>query len=71
MNTGYKGRTGIFEVLIIDEMVQSNDHPEEICKGDHTRRQGGGDPQDIEGGRAQKAADGITSLEEAALAVID
>jgi len=32
MNTGYRGRTGIFEVLIIDEMIQDM-----IMKGKSSR----------------------------------
>ncbi len=65
LNTGYKGRTGIFEVLVIDEMVQ-----EMILRGksahDITRAtQQAGKLRTLRENAAQKICKGLTTFEEA------
>jgi type IV pilus assembly protein PilB len=69
-NTGYKGRTGIFEVLVIDETVQ-----EMIlrrCSAQEITRavQKAGKLRSLKEDAADKALKGITTLEEAAFAAI-
>jgi type IV pilus assembly protein PilB len=70
MDKGYKGRTGIFEVLIIDEMVQdmilNRKTAQEITR---TARQAG-KLDTLREDAAQKVMAGITTLEEAASAVM-
>ena len=70
MHTGYKGRTGIYEVLIIDDLVKNliltRKSAHEITRivketGNFTT---------LEENAAEKAVQGITSLEEAASAVM-
>jgi type IV pilus assembly protein PilB len=70
-NTGYKGRTGIFEVLIIDEMVQSMILQRRSAREITRAAKEAGILRTLKEDAAQKVADGITSLEEAAFAVID
>jgi len=70
MNTGYKGRTGIFEVLVIDEMVQdlilNRRSAQEITRA----AQQAGKLRFLKEDAADKAVKGITTLEEAAFAVM-
>ena len=70
MNTGYRGRTGIYEVLIIDEMIQDmilqKKSAAEITK---TAIQSG-NFKTLKETAAAKVLQGITTLEEAASAVI-
>lgn len=69
-DTGYKGRTGIFEVLVIDEMVQDmilkRKSAQEITRAAHQV----GRLRTLKKDAADKALKGITTLEEAALAVM-
>ncbi len=70
MHTGYKGRTGVYEVLIIDEAVQDL-----ILKrqSSHEIRQSAlksGKFTSLRENAAEKAIKGITTLEEAASAVL-
>ncbi|MDD5711581.1 MAG: ATPase, T2SS/T4P/T4SS family [Smithellaceae bacterium] len=70
MNTGYKGRTGVFEVLVNDEMVQ-----EMILKkrsGQEITREAmlAGKLRTLKEDAASKVLQGITTLEEAASAVV-
>jgi type IV pilus assembly protein PilB len=71
MGTGYKGRTGIFEVLVIDEMVQDmilkRKSAQEITRAAHQA----GKLRTLKEDAADKVLKGITTLEEAALAVLD
>ncbi len=65
MNTGYRGRTGIFEVLIVDEVVQ-----EMIIKGSSAQEINRsaierGTLRTLKEDAAMKVAQGITTLEEA------
>lgn len=70
MGTGYKGRTGIFEVLVIDEMVQDmilkRKSAQEITRAAHQV----GRLRTLKEDAADKVLKGITTLEEATLAVM-
>jgi len=70
MGTGYKGRTGIFEVLVIDEMVQDmilkRKSAQEITRTAHQV----GRLRTLKEDAADKVLKEITTLEEAALAVM-
>ena len=70
MNTGYKGRTGIFEVLVNDEMVQElilkRKSSQEITRIAVAE----GKLRTLKEDAASKVLQGITTLEEAASAVM-
>jgi len=70
MNTGYKGRTGIFEVLINDEMIQQmileKRSAQEISREAKKMRKLRTLQEDV----ANKVLQGITTLEEALTAVM-
>ena len=70
MDKGYKGRTGIYEILIIDELVQdmilNRKSSQEIARA---ARQSGS-LKTLKDDAAKKVLQGITTLEEAASAVI-
>ncbi len=70
MHTGFKGRTGIYEVLIVDEMIQDlilkNKSAHEIAR---VARESGNFTT-LKENAAEKVIQGITSLEEAASAVM-
>ena len=70
MNTGYKGRIGVFEVLLIDEMVQDlivHQRPaQEITRA----AQQAGRLRTLKDDAADKVLQGITTLEEAASAIM-
>jgi type IV pilus assembly protein PilB len=70
MDKGYKGRTGIFEVLIIDEMVQEmilkRASAQEIAREAHRA----GRLRTLKEDAADKIARGITTVDEAASAVM-
>jgi len=70
MDKGYKGRTGIYEILIIDEMVQDmilkRNSSQEIARAAIQA----GKLKTLKDDAAKKILQGITTLEEAASAVI-
>ena len=70
MNTGYKGRTGIFEVLVNDEMVQelilNKASAQEITR----QAVSAGKMRTLQQDAATKIAQGITTLEEAEATVM-
>jgi type IV pilus assembly protein PilB len=70
MDKGYKGRTGVYEILIIDEMVQDmilqRKSSQEIARAAIAA----GNLKTLKDDAAKKVFQGITSLEEAASAVI-
>jgi type IV pilus assembly protein PilB len=70
MHTGYKGRTGIYEVLVIDELVQElilkRASAHEITRAVKEI----GEFATLKDNAAEKVIQGITSLEEAASAVM-
>ena len=70
MHTGYKGRTGIYEVLLIDDMIQNM-----ILKKQSSHKIGraakeAGNFMTLKEDAAQKIEQGITTFEEAASAVL-
>jgi type IV pilus assembly protein PilB len=70
MHTGYKGRTGVYEVLMIDELVQDlilkRTSAHEIARAAKET----GNFTTLRDNAAEKVIQGITSLEEAASAVM-
>lgn len=70
MDKGYKGRTGVYEILIIDEMVQDmilqRKSSQEIARAARLA----GTLKTLKDDAAKKVLQGITTLEEAASAVI-
>jgi type IV pilus assembly protein PilB len=70
MDKGYKGRTGIYEVLMIDEMVQDmilkRHSAQEITRAAHQA----GKLRTLKEDAADKVARGITTIDEAASAVM-
>ncbi len=70
MHTGYKGRTGVYEVLIIDDMVKDlilkRASAHEINRAAHSA----GNYTPLKHAAAHKVMKGITTLEEAASAVL-
>jgi len=70
LNTGYKGRTGIYEVLVIDDMIQKmilkNSTSQEIAR---TAIQAG-NLTTLKENAAEKVRQGITTFEEASSAVL-
>jgi type IV pilus assembly protein PilB len=70
MQTGYKGRTGVYEVLIIDDMIQNlilkRKPAHEIARA----AKEAGNFTTLEENAAEKVIQGITSLEEAASAIM-
>jgi len=70
MDKGFKGRTGIYEVLVIDEMVQDMIlHRKTAQEVTRTAMQAG-KLTSLQEDAARKVLDGITTLEEAASAVM-
>jgi type IV pilus assembly protein PilB len=70
MHTGFKGRTGIFEVLVIDDMVR--DMILRHCSSHEINRAvtEAGNFVSLRDNALEKAVQGVTSLEEAASAVL-
>ena len=70
MDKGYKGRTGVYEVLIINEMVQDmilkRHSAQEITRAAHQA----GLLKTLKEDAAEKVAQGITTIDEAASAVM-
>jgi type IV pilus assembly protein PilB len=70
MQTGFKGRTGIFEVLLIDEMVQEMILKKRSAQEIVRAARKAGKMRTLKQDAAGKALLGITTLEEAAHAVM-
>ena len=70
LSTGYKGRTGIYEVLIIDDMIQKmilkNSTSQEITRAAIQA----GNLTTLKENAAEKVRQGITTFEEASSAVL-
>lgn len=70
LNTGYKGRTGIYEVLVIDDMIQKmilkNSTSQEITRAAIQA----GNLTTLKENAAEKIRQGITTFEEASSAVL-
>ena len=69
-NTGYKGRTGIFEVLVNDEMIQDLIIKKRPSPEITRAAVAAGKLKTLKEAAAQKVIQGITTLEEAASAVM-
>ncbi len=69
-NTGYKGRTGVFEVLAIDEMIQGMIVNQRSSPEITRAAVAAGKLKTLQKDAAQKVVQGITTLEEAASAVM-
>ncbi len=69
-NTGYKGRTGLFEVLVNDEMVQDMILKKMPCQEITRAAVNAGKLRTLRNDAAEKVTKGITTLEEAASAVM-
>ena len=70
MHTGYKGRTGVYEVLIIDEMVQDLILKRTSAHEINRAAFSAGSYTPLRQNAAEKVLEGITTLEEAASAVL-
>jgi len=70
MDTGYKGRTGIYEVLIINEMVQDMILKRKSAQEITIAARESGILTTLKQDAADKAFRGITTLEEAASAIM-
>ncbi|MBN1363957.1 MAG: Flp pilus assembly complex ATPase component TadA [Syntrophaceae bacterium] len=69
-NTGYKGRTGVFEVLVIDEMIQDMIVGQRPSPEITRAAIAAGKLKTLQKDAAQKVVQGITTLEEAVAAVM-
>ncbi len=70
MHTGYKGRTGIFEVLVIDPMIQDMILQRKPAHEIARAAAQAGDFRTLRDNAIDKVIQGITTLEEAASAVL-
>ena len=70
LNTGYKGRTGLFEVLVNDEMIQDMIMKKKSAQEITREAVAAGKLRTLRQDAAGKVLQGITTLEEAASAVI-
>jgi len=70
MHTGYKGRTGVYEVLIIDDMVQNLILKRKSAREITLAVKEAGNFTTLKDNAAEKVIQGITTLEEAASAVM-
>jgi len=70
MNTGYKGRTGIFEVLMNDEIIQAMILQRKSAQDITRTACAEGKLRTLKDDAASKVLQGITTLEEAASAVM-
>ena len=70
MNTGFKGRTGVFEVLINDEMIQRMILEKRSAQEITREAKRAGLMQTLQDDAKSRVMQGITTLEEAATAVM-
>lgn len=70
LNTGYKGRSGVFEVLVNDEMIQDMILRKRSSQEITREAVATGRLRTLKEDAASKVAQGITTLEEAASAVM-
>lgn len=69
-NTGYKGRTGLFEVLVNDELIQDMILRKKSAQEITREAVGSGRLRTLRDDGAAKVSAGLTTLEEAASAVL-
>jgi type IV pilus assembly protein PilB len=70
LNTGYKGRTGVFEILENDETIQDMIMKKRSAQEITREAVAAGQMRTLKDDAALKVAQGITTLEEAASAVL-
>jgi len=70
MHTGYKGRTGVYEVMTIDDQIKDLILRRESSHRIHQAALESGNFTSLKDNAAEKAIKGITTLEEAASAVL-
>ena len=70
MDTGYKGRTGVFEVLVIDEVIQDMILKRRSAQEITRAAKDAGKLTTLKEDALEKALKGLTTLEEAATAVL-
>jgi len=70
MHSGYKGRTGLFEVLIIDDLIQNMILKKRSSHEISIAAKEAGKLSTLKEDAAQKILRGITTIEEAASAVL-
>ena len=70
MNTGYKGRIGLFEILVIDEMIQDMILNRKSAQEISRAAQEAGKLRSLKDDAVSKVLQGVTTLEEAASAVM-
>jgi type IV pilus assembly protein PilB len=71
MNTGYRGRTGVYEVLIIDEKIQDLILKRRPAHEIRKAASASGNFTTLKENAVEKVLQGITTLEEAASVVMD
>jgi type IV pilus assembly protein PilB len=69
-NTGYKGRTGLYEVLVIDEMIQDLIIKKKSAQDIVRKAVDSGNLKTLKYDAGNKVLKGITTLEEASSAVM-
>jgi type IV pilus assembly protein PilB len=70
MHTGYKGRTGVYEVLTIDDEIKDLILRRQSSHAIQQAALKSGNFTPLKNNAAEKAIKGITTLEEAASAVL-
>jgi type IV pilus assembly protein PilB len=70
MHTGYKGRTGVYEVLVVDEMIQQMIVKKHSAQEISVAARQSGKFNTLKEDAATKIVRGITTVEEAASAVM-
>ena len=70
MDTGYKGRTGLYEVLVIDEMIQDMILQESSSSEITRAARQAGKLRTLKDSAANKVLEGITTFEEAASGIM-
>jgi type IV pilus assembly protein PilB len=70
MNTGYKGRTGVFEVLSIDERIQNMILEEKSAHAITKAARESGQLKTLKDNAAEKILNGITTIDEAISAIM-
>jgi type IV pilus assembly protein PilB len=70
MDKGYKGRTGVYEVLIVDETIQDMILNRKSSQDISRAARKAGQLTTLKEDAAIKVIEGITTLEEAASAII-
>jgi type IV pilus assembly protein PilB len=70
MHTGYKGRTGVYEVLVIDPMIQDMILRRQSAQEINRAAVETGRFTTLRDNALEKVVQGVTTLEEAASAVL-